>query len=127
MVGNQQHFDRLRLIRSPNKRGQLIAAGLAAAAGREVMAVPSSPLDPRLHGYYELLRGGAALVQNAAEIAERVTPRDFRRRTRSTIGVEPIGGADGAAGNRTGRRTGARRGRQGAFRCLNFSPLTDQF
>jgi DNA processing protein len=42
------------------------------------MAVPGSPLDPRSLGCNQLIREGATLVQSAAEIAELVTPLDFR-------------------------------------------------
>jgi DNA processing protein len=42
--------------------------------GREVMAVPGSPLDPRAQGCNGLIRDGATLVQNAAEVLEALRP-----------------------------------------------------
>lgn len=66
------------VIEAAPKSGSLITARLAAEAGREVMAVPGSPLDPRSHGCNQLIREGATLVQNAAEIAELVRPMDSR-------------------------------------------------
>jgi DNA processing protein len=42
--------------------------------GREVMAVPGSPLDPRAQGCNGLIREGATLVQNAAEVLEVLRP-----------------------------------------------------
>ena len=66
------------VVEAAPKSGSLITARLAAEAGREVMAVPGSPLDPRAHGCNQLIREGATLVQSAAEIAELVTPLDFR-------------------------------------------------
>jgi DNA processing protein len=66
------------VIEAAPKSGSLITARLAAEAGREVMAVPGSPLDPRSHGCNQLIREGATLVQNAAEIAELVRPLDSR-------------------------------------------------
>lgn len=66
------------VIEAAPKSGSLITARLAAEAGREVMAVPGSPLDPRSHGCNQLIREGATLVQNAAEIAELVRPLDLR-------------------------------------------------
>jgi DNA processing protein len=66
------------VVEAAPKSGSLITARLAAEAGREVMAVPGSPLDPRSLGCNQLIREGATLVQSAAEIAELVTPLDFR-------------------------------------------------
>lgn len=66
------------VVEAAPKSGSLITARLAAEAGREVMAIPGSPLDPRSHGCNQLIREGATLVQNAAEIAELLRPLDFR-------------------------------------------------
>lgn len=66
------------VIEAAPKSGSLITARLAAEAGREVMAIPGSPLDPRSHGCNQLIREGATLVQNAEEIAELLRPMDER-------------------------------------------------
>lgn len=66
------------VIEAAPKSGSLITARLAAEAGREVMAVPGSPLDPRSRGCNQLIREGATLVQNASEIAELIMPLDHR-------------------------------------------------
>lgn len=50
------------------RSGSLITARAAAEQGREVMAVPSSPLDPRGRGGNALLREGAALVESAEDV-----------------------------------------------------------
>ncbi len=50
--------------------GSLITARLALEAGREVMAVPGSPLDPRHRGTNRLLREGAHLIETAADVLE---------------------------------------------------------
>src|SRR6185369_1487961 len=58
------------VVEAAPKSGSLITARLAAEAGREVMAVPGSPLDPRAQGCNQLIRDGATLIQNAADVVE---------------------------------------------------------
>ncbi len=60
------------VIEAAPKSGSLITARLANEAGREVMAVPGSPLDPRAQGCNALIREGATLIQNAADALEAV-------------------------------------------------------
>ncbi|RYY26057.1 MAG: DNA-protecting protein DprA [Sphingomonadales bacterium] len=60
------------------RSGSLITARLAAEAGREVMAVPGSPLDPRAQGCNLLIREGATLVQSVDDILEAIRPIDAR-------------------------------------------------
>lgn len=62
------------VVEAAPKSGSLITARLANEAGREVMAVPGSPLDPRAQGCNLLIREGATLVQTAADVAELITP-----------------------------------------------------
>ena len=62
------------VVEAAPKSGSLITARLAAEAGREVMAVPGSPLDPRAQGCNQLIRDGATLIQNAADVLEAVRP-----------------------------------------------------
>ncbi len=66
------------IVEAAPKSGSLITARLAAEMGREVMAVPGSPLDPRAQGCNGLIRDGATLVQNAADIIEQIRPIDPR-------------------------------------------------
>ncbi len=66
------------VVEAAPKSGSLITARLAAEAGRDVMAVPGSPLDPRAQGCNLLIREGATLVQSAADIMEMVRPIDPR-------------------------------------------------
>ena len=62
------------VVEAAPRSGSLITARLAAEAGREVMAVPGSPLDPRAQGCNQLIRDGATLVQNAADVVEAIRP-----------------------------------------------------
>jgi DNA processing protein len=60
------------VIEAAPRSGSLITARLAAEAGRDVMAVPGSPLDPRAQGCNQLIRDGATLIQDAADVLEAV-------------------------------------------------------
>src|SRR5439155_15174799 len=62
------------VVEAAPRSGSLITARLAAEAGREVMAVPGSPLDPRAQGCNQLIRDGATLIQSAADVVEAVRP-----------------------------------------------------
>ncbi len=66
------------IVEAAPKSGSLITARLAAEMGREVMAVPGSPIDPRAQGCNGLIRDGATLVQCAADILEQIRPLDPR-------------------------------------------------
>ncbi len=48
--------------------GSLITARMAGEAGREVMAVPGHPMDPRARGGNLLLKEGAVLVEDAGDV-----------------------------------------------------------
>ena len=62
------------VIEAAPQSGSLITARLAATYGREVMAVPGSPLDARHRGTNQLLRDGAALVESAADVLAVLEP-----------------------------------------------------
>lgn len=62
------------VVEAAPRSGSLITARLAAEAGRDVMAIPGSPLDSRSRGCNELIRGGATLVQGVEDILELVSP-----------------------------------------------------
>ncbi len=66
------------VVEAAPKSGSLITARNAAEYGREVMAVPGSPLDPRAQGCNLLIREGATLVQSAEDVMEAVQPFRFR-------------------------------------------------
>jgi DNA processing protein len=58
------------VVEAAPQSGSLITARLAGEAGREVMAIPGSPLDARSLGCNQLIREGAVLVQTPEEVIE---------------------------------------------------------
>jgi DNA processing protein len=87
------------VIEAAPKSGSLITARHAAEYGREVMAVPGSPLDPRAQGCNVLIREGATLVQTADDVIEAISPlrpRPFRQRERDYAAPGPPAEVDDA-------------------------------
>jgi DNA processing protein len=62
------------IVEAARRSGSLITARLALEQGREVFAVPGSPLDPRAEGTNGLLKQGAAPVTEAADIVSVLRP-----------------------------------------------------
>lgn len=93
-VPRAEHFPRRNRIISGMSRaiivveaalrsGSLITARLAGEQGRDVFAVPGSPLDPRAEGTNKLIKEGATLLTRSAEVIESLrteytaTPKSF--------------------------------------------------
>lgn len=60
------------------RSGSLISAGLANELGRLVFAIPGSPLDPRSTGTNKLLKDGAIIATEPADILNALQPLDAR-------------------------------------------------
>ena len=62
------------IVEAAHRSGSLITARFANEQGREVFAVPGSPLDPRAAGTNDLIKQGATLVTEAADVINAVQP-----------------------------------------------------
>jgi DNA processing protein len=112
------------VVEAAPRSGSLITARLAAEAGRHVMAVPGSPLDPRSRGCNNLIREGATLIQNAEDVMEMVQHFDH--------GACPAGGSfskEAGAERRSGVREwdndeASNRDRQAIYRLLSITSVS---
>jgi DNA processing protein len=77
------------IVEAAKRSGSLITARLALEQGREVFAVPGSPLDPRAEGTNGLLKQGATPVTEAADIVAVLQP---------IAGIEPAREPEPAGG-----------------------------
>lgn len=67
------------IVEAAKRSGSLITARMALEQGREVFAVPGSPIDPRAEGTNGLLKQGATLVTEAADVLAVIEPILGRR------------------------------------------------
>lgn len=79
------------VVEAEFRSGSLITARLANEQGREVLAVPGSPLDPRAKGTNDLIRQGAAICEGAEDVLRALdTLRDFREPERTAFQPAPV-------------------------------------
>jgi DNA processing protein len=101
------------VVEAAPRSGSLITARFAQEAGREVFAVPGSPLDPRARGGNDLIRQGAILVESAADVldnlpavADHGSGSLFRPSSWPGVSGAPVAAGAGADGPDTPGRDG---------------------
>ena len=106
------------VVEAALKSGSLITAKFAADQGREVFAVPGSPLDPRAQGPNDLLRHGATLTETGADILEALAPL-LHRPLQET---EPLTFPD--AKPLSFSESALQSARASIMECLGYAPVT---
>lgn len=83
------------VVEAELRSGSLITARLAGEQGREVFAVPGSPLDPRARGTNDLIRQGATLCEGSEDVLRSLSaPRMIREPARDWDAPAPEREAD---------------------------------
>jgi DNA processing protein len=88
------------VVEAAEGSGSLITATYALEQGREIFAVPGSPLDPRAKGCNKLLREGAALTESAEDVLAVLRPmlgHDFQEPGGGTPPTSPLHGWEAEA------------------------------
>jgi DNA processing protein len=88
------------VVEAALRSGSLTTARMAGEQGRQVAAVPGSPLDPRARGCNQLIRSGAVLVESAEDVIEALEGMAGPRPGPAAAAREPLPAApeSGAAG-----------------------------
>ncbi|MBI3275379.1 MAG: DNA-protecting protein DprA, partial [Methylocystis sp.] len=73
------------VVEAARRSGSLITARFAAEQGREIFAVPGSPLDPRAEGANDLLRQGATLCTGAEDVIAALAMQSSVARPRDDL------------------------------------------
>lgn len=84
------------VVEAALRSGSLITARLAGEQGRDVFAVPGSPLDPRCKGTNDLIRKGAMLTETAEDVLTELAPVRGHQ-TKRPLAPPPTAGSPVAA------------------------------
>jgi DNA processing protein len=87
------------VVEAALRSGSLLTARIAADYGRDVMAVPGFPLDPRAQGCNQLIRDGATLVQCAADVVATLRPFGVDRAAAPLLSEAPSIAIEASAGD----------------------------
>ena len=79
------------VVEAELKSGSLITARLAAEQGRDVFAVPGSPLDPRAKGPNDLIRQGAILCEGVEDVLRSLSGQAHLRERERPYAAEDEG------------------------------------
>lgn len=94
------------VVEAALRSGSLITARFAGEQGRDVFAIPGSPLDPRCRGGNDLIRHGAALVESAGDVlaalGDVITAATIPRRPRPQIAADEAEPGDDSADSARG-------------------------
>lgn len=87
------------VVEATLRSGSLITARNAAEQGREVLAVPGNPMDPRAQGTNGLIRDGATLIQGADDVIEALGDLRYRPLAEPATGefAAPVGPEEATA------------------------------
>jgi len=105
------------VVEAAARSGTLITARLALEQGREVFAVPGSPLDPRCEGAIKLIRQGAEAIRNAQDVLDVLA----EQRGVSEDGDEPAGWPTAGAADTPDPAAIVALKRE-ILECLSFTP-----
>ena len=78
------------VVEAEQRSGSLITARLANEQGREVFAVPGSPLDPRARGANDLIRQGATLCEGALDVMRVLEAQGAIREPQLDLFSDPV-------------------------------------
>jgi len=120
------------VVEAAKRSGSLITARRALEQGREVFAVPGSPLDPRAEGTNGLLKQGAAPVTEAADVVAVLEPIlgrpsravDLLDDDRDTPIAAPIDRGDNSNDTDNNNDSGAEGARRRILELLGPTPTT---